>query len=147
MQKILHSRRVQRNNRPKHFVIRSSAGDSSHNVHLCVDTRSAEEYSLKRLNCIFEEKLYFDNVPFVYSCCVSGDFFDKRADDSRTKLNLVDDKYDLRSSVEGQKQLHWTPYQLRHWSKRESASGADESVDIGTSVCERKKDGQNIITT
>ena len=30
---------------------------------------------------------------------------------------------------------------LRHWAKRESASGTDGSVDIGTSVCERKKKG------
>lgn len=83
-----------------HFYLRVGTGDSLHNVHLCVDNRSAEEYPLKRLNRIFEEKLYDDNRPFIYSCCVSGEFFDKRADDSRTKLDLVDNKLDLRSGVE-----------------------------------------------
>lgn len=83
-----------------HFHLRVGSGESHHNVHLCVDSRSAEEYPLRRLNCIFEEKLFEGDRPFVYSCCVSSEFFNHKADDSRTKLDLVDNRYDLRATEE-----------------------------------------------
>ena len=78
-----------------HFYLRIGTGDTNHNLHLCVNRRSAEEYQLRKLNSIFEEKFYEGSLPFVYSCCVSGEFFDKRANDSRTKLDLIDNSNDL----------------------------------------------------
>ncbi|MGL6193418.1 MAG: hypothetical protein ACRC2T_01185, partial [Thermoguttaceae bacterium] len=83
-----------------HFYLRVGTGDAQHNIHLCAHNRSIEEYPLKRQNCIFESRLFYNNHPFIYSCCVSGDFLDKRSDDSRTKLNLVDYQYDLRAADE-----------------------------------------------
>ncbi|MDR0392347.1 MAG: ATP-binding protein [Planctomycetaceae bacterium] len=76
----------------KHFRLRSETNESQHNIHFCAYNRSVEMYYLKNKNSLFQ-KIFYDsnNNPFVYSCCVSSKFFDEQTDQTRTKLDIIDE--------------------------------------------------------
>lgn len=83
-----------------HFRLRTVAGDNQHTIHFCAHNRSAETHGLKKHNALFHRAFHDDGGTFVYSCCVSSDFFNERTNQIRTQLDLVDSDDGLLATTE-----------------------------------------------